>query len=56
MTRDEAAKIVEDYIRDPKPSLIDERGFWKRLWSSIRIGGKVKKNGAEITIKGGAEF
>jgi hypothetical protein len=34
----------------------DKRGFLVRLLESIRIGGKVKKNGAEITIKGGAEF
>ena len=34
----------------------DKRGFLVRLLESIRIGGKVKKDGAEITIKGGAEF
>jgi hypothetical protein len=34
----------------------EKRGFMVRLLESIRIGAKVKKDGAEITIKGGAEF
>ena len=55
MTRDEAAKIVEDRIHNPVTP-VDRRGFWERLLSSLRIGTKIKQRGVEIQITGGADF
>jgi hypothetical protein len=55
MTRDEAAKIVEDRIKNPTPP-VDRRGFLVRLLESIRIIPRVKKTGLGVQITGGTDF
>ena len=55
MTRDEAARIVEDRVKNPVPP-VDRRGFWERLFASIKVTPKIKRRGVEIQITGGTDF
>jgi hypothetical protein len=44
-----------DLIKTVAPA--DPRPFWKRLLASLRLTGKVKKDGsAEVHVSGGADF
>jgi hypothetical protein len=56
MTRDEAAKIVEDRIKNPVPP-VDRRGFWERFFASIKVTPTIKGKGdVGVKITGGTDF
>jgi hypothetical protein len=56
VTPDQAARIVQERIENPVLPA-DPRPFWKRLLASLRLTGKVKKDGsAEVHMSGGADF